>query len=64
MYEKIFEPFMQIDNIDGLNSQGTGLGLAIVKEMIEIHNGKIWVESILGKGSCFIISLPITPGNP
>jgi signal transduction histidine kinase len=61
MYEKIFEPFMQIDNIDGLNSQGTGLGLSIVKEMIEIHNGKIWVESILGKGSCFYISLPMTP---
>ncbi len=58
MQESIFDPFIQIDNIDGLNPQGTGLGLAIVKEMIEVQGGKIWVESILGKGSCFHISLP------
>lgn len=58
MHEKIFEPFAQIDNLTGKNPEGTGLGLAIVKEMMNIHNGKIWVESILGKGSCFYLSLP------
>ncbi|MDP3588267.1 MAG: ATP-binding protein [Sulfuricurvum sp.] len=58
MHEKIFDPFTQIDNLTGRNPQGTGLGLAIVKEMIDVHHGKIWVESVLGKGSCFYISLP------
>ena len=58
MHEKIFDPFTQIDNLTGRNPEGTGLGLAIVKEMIEVHHGKIWVESVLGKGSCFYISLP------
>ncbi len=59
MQEKIFEPFMQVDNTEGLNPQGTGLGLAIVKEMVGSNGGKIWVESVLGKGSCFTISLPL-----
>ncbi|MFH0709977.1 MAG: HAMP domain-containing sensor histidine kinase [Pseudomonadota bacterium] len=58
MHEKIFEPFTQIDNLTGRNPEGTGLGLAIVKEMVEAHSGKIWVESVVGKGSCFYISLP------
>lgn len=58
MQESIFDPFIQIDNLNGLNPQGTGLGLAIAKEMIEMQGGKIWVESILGKGSCFHLSLP------
>jgi len=58
MHEKIFEPFAQIDNLTGKNPEGTGLGLAIVKEMLTVHGGKIWVESVLGKGSCFYISLP------
>lgn len=58
MQEKIFDPFTQIDNLSGRNPEGTGLGLAIVKEMVEAHSGKIWVESVVGKGSCFYISLP------
>lgn len=39
--------------------KGTGLGLAIAKEIITSHNGRIWVESILGEGSSFFIELPI-----
>ena len=58
MHERIFDPFIQIENLNGLNPQGTGLGLAIVKEMIEVQGGKIWVESISGKGSCFHLTLP------
>lgn len=54
----IFDPFIQINNLNGLNPQGTGLGLAIVKEMIEVQGGRIWVESTLGKGSCFHLSIP------
>jgi len=45
------------------NEEGTGLGLKFCKEFIELNNGKIWVESILGSGSRFYISVPVKPVN-
>lgn len=60
--DKVFEKFIQIKSSDG-ESKGTGLGLAIAKQIIEIHNGEIWCESVLGDGSEFIISLPIPDKN-
>ena len=57
--ESIFERFQQVDASDSRSKGGTGLGLAICRHIIEGHNGKIWVESILGKGSTFYISLPL-----
>lgn len=55
--DKIFDRFMQAPNRNKV--EGTGLGLAIAKEIIDIHHGQIWCESIETEGSEFTISLPI-----
>ncbi len=55
----IFERFYTLPKAHGTNTKGTGLGLAIVKEILEYHNGKIWVLSEQDKGSQFFVSLPI-----
>jgi len=55
----IFERFYQIDKHDGREYAGTGLGLAITKELIELHGGKISVESRPGRGSEFTFTLPL-----
>ncbi len=55
---KIFHKFHQVENTSNKAKEGTGLGLAIAKALIEEHKGKIWVESELGRGSCFSFSLP------
>ncbi len=57
--EKIFEEFRQADSSSTRRKGGTGLGLSIAKKIIELHGGKIWVESSLGKGSTFWFALPI-----
>lgn len=57
--DKIFDRFVQIDNEFTRLNEGSGIGLSLVKSFIDLHDGKIQVESELGKGSCFIISLPI-----
>ncbi|MGQ1891919.1 two-component regulator propeller domain-containing protein [Thermophagus sp. OGC60D27] len=56
--EHIFERFFQIDN-EGINNMGSGIGLSIVSEFVRLHNGKMWVESIPGRGSVFIVELPV-----
>jgi signal transduction histidine kinase len=56
--DKIFEKFFQSDHALGAETGGAGIGLAIVKEIIDGHNGKIWVESEIGKGSTFAFTLP------
>jgi two-component system, OmpR family, sensor histidine kinase VicK len=57
--ESIFERFQQVDSSDSRKKGGTGLGLAICRKIIEQHEGKIWVESAIGKGSTFAFTLPI-----
>ena len=56
--KRIFDPFVQADSTTTRNYGGTGLGLSLSKRLIEIMGGKIEVDSILGKGSCFQLSLP------
>ncbi len=55
---KVFEPFKQIESVLTKKYQGTGLGLSICKDIIEMHGGRLWVESEWEKGSKFIINLP------
>lgn len=53
-HEKIFGLFDKLDR----NSEGTGVGLALVKRIIDVHNGKIWVQSDVGRGATFYFTLP------
>lgn len=55
---KLFSKFQQFARLPGAGEKGTGLGLAIAKQLIELHKGKIWAESELGKGSKFSFILP------
>jgi len=62
-FNNIFESFEQIDGSTSRKYGGTGIGLAITKNLVELHGGKIWVESELGKGSDFHFSINISPNK-
>lgn len=55
--DKIFDRFYQVDSTD--NQKGTGIGLALAKRIIEAHKGKISVRSMEGKGTTFVVELPL-----
>jgi signal transduction histidine kinase len=57
---RIFELFYRTPEAQGSMESGLGLGLAISKQLVERHGGRIWCESVVGKGSTFFVSLPLS----
>ena len=56
-FETIFEEFEQ--TTDGKKAEGTGLGLPLSRKLVELHGGRLWVESEVGRGSTFRFTLPV-----
>lgn len=61
--ERLFEPFYRVQNAATRGIPGTGLGLSLAKSIVDAHNGRIWVESVEGEGTTFVVELPIAPNS-
>ena len=62
--EKLFEAFQRGGRGVRTSTEGTGLGLTLSRQIVELHGGRIWMESRLGKGSTFSVAIPRTPPEP
>jgi PAS domain S-box-containing protein len=60
---KLFQEFTQLESPYVKKYEGTGLGLALTRKLVELHGGKIWVESEFGKGSRFTFTIPLLEGE-
>jgi PAS domain S-box-containing protein len=61
--ERIFERFHRAETEATRDARGTGLGLPIARGLVELHGGRIWVESALNQGATFHVALPLRPGD-
>jgi signal transduction histidine kinase len=57
--ERIFGEFQQVDSSSTRRKGGTGLGLSIARKIVEMHGGRMWVESVPGEGATFSFTLPV-----
>jgi len=60
-HEAVFEEFRQVGSDYAKKHEGTGLGLTLSRRFVELHGGKIWVKSELGRGATFTFTLPVKP---
>jgi signal transduction histidine kinase len=58
-FDRVFAKFGQVESRKAGRRMSTGLGLTFCKMVVEAHGGRIWLESELGKGSCFAFALPV-----
>ena len=62
-HDLVFQEFAQVDSSASRQHHGTGLGLTIARKLVELHDGRIWLESEIGSGSRFFFTLPLRPDD-
>jgi two-component system sensor histidine kinase BarA len=63
-HDLVFQEFAQVDASASRQHHGTGLGLTIARKLVELHGGRIWLDSELGRGSRFFFTVPSQPPSP